>query len=64
MAKSQAISGKATVPVRRKGNSPLDVKGKTLNELVAEGWTLPSFEGIRRPDGIEWSELEVPCEAF
>ena len=62
MVKSQAMSGKATAPVRRNGDSQLDVKGKTLNELVAEGWTLPSLEGIRRPDGIEWSELEAPCE--
>jgi hypothetical protein len=56
------MSGKATVPVRHKGNSQLGVKGKTLNELISEGWTWPSFEGVQRPDGIEWSELEAPCE--
>jgi len=38
------------------------VQGRTLNELLAEGWTLPTVSGLPRPDGRPWSEIEAACE--
>jgi hypothetical protein len=37
---------------------PFDVPGRTLEEMIANGYVLETFVGAPRPDGIPWSEIE------
>ena len=62
MVKAQAIPTRPKKQIRSKPADKLDVQGKTLNEVIASGWTLPSFEGAPRSDGLAWSEVEAPSD--
>jgi hypothetical protein len=39
-------------------NQPKFVPVKTLREIIASGFVLPTVEGKPRPDGRPWSEVE------
>jgi len=39
-------------------DQPKTVPGRTLREMIANGFVLPTVEGRPRADGRPWSEIE------